>query len=257
MNEVLEAPEPPVVMSAGGTADLIRSRRTIHDFREEPAPPDLVRKALDLARWAPNHHLTEPWRFYLLGPETAAAIARLNAEIVTARQGPEAGAAKLDRWSRIPGWIVVTCANSEDSLRSREDYAACCCAIHSFSLFLWSEGVGVKWTTGAVTRDPRFYDLVWIDSGRGDGGGTRLVRLSGRGPESRAPSARGGLRQPPLSRPPNRSTRYGAGGPLPSRWSSPYPSSTSGVAAIRRGGRKSVRSLDLPRSRGRLMAFAW
>ena len=168
MNEVLEAPElrtvrPTAAMSADGAADLIRSRRTIHDFREEPAPPALARKALDLARWAPNHHLTEPWRFYLLGPETAAAIARLNAELVTARQGPEAGAAKLDRWSRIPGWIVVTCANSEDPLRSREDYAACCCAIHNFSLFLWSEGVGVKWTTGAVTRDPRFYDLVWID----------------------------------------------------------------------------------------------
>ena len=25
---------------------------------------------LELARWAPNHHLTEPWRFRVLGPET-------------------------------------------------------------------------------------------------------------------------------------------------------------------------------------------
>ena len=135
MNEVLDVPETPVTTPAGGAASLIRSRRTIHDFREEPAPAHLVRKGLDLARWAPNHHLTEPWRFYLLGPETAAAIARLNAEIVTAKSGPEAGAAKLDRWSRIPGWIVVTCANTDDPLRAREDYAACCCAIHNFSLF--------------------------------------------------------------------------------------------------------------------------
>ncbi len=163
MNEVLEVPEVRTVEGEAGMAEVIRSRRTIHDFREEPAPVELARKALDLARWAPNHHLTEPWRFYLLGRETASAIARLNAEIVTAKSGPDAGAAKLDRWSRIPGWIVVTCANTEDPLRSREDYAACCCAIHNFSLYLWGEGVGVKWTTGAVTRDPRFYDLVWID----------------------------------------------------------------------------------------------
>ena len=60
MNEVLEAPEPSIVRPGDGVAGLIRSRRTIHDFREEPAPSDLARKALDLARWAPNHHLTEP-----------------------------------------------------------------------------------------------------------------------------------------------------------------------------------------------------
>ena len=142
MNEVLEVPQLRAIMTADTASELLRSRRTIHDFREDPAPAELVREALDLARWAPNHHLTEPWRFYLLGPETAAAIARLNAEIVTAKSGPEAGAAKLDRWSRMPGWIVVTCANTEDPLRAREDYAACCCAIHNFSLFLWSQGSG-------------------------------------------------------------------------------------------------------------------
>ena len=96
MNEVLEVPQLRTLMPAGVASELLRSRRTIHDFREEPAPAELVREALDLARWAPNHHLTEPWRFYLLGPETASAIARLNAEIVTAKSGPEAGAAKLD-----------------------------------------------------------------------------------------------------------------------------------------------------------------
>ena len=162
MNEVIEIAQPRIAPAAR-VADLIRSRRTIHDFLEEPAPPALVRKAIGLARWAPNHHLTEPWHFYLLGSETATAIARLNSELVTAKNGPEAGAAKLDRWSRIPGWILVTCDRSDDPLRSREDYAACCCAIHNLSLFLWSEGIGVKWTTGAVTRDPRFYDLVWVD----------------------------------------------------------------------------------------------
>lgn len=151
-------------MTGGGAAAaLIRSRRTIHEFREEPAPRELALKAIDLARWAPNHHLTEPWRFYLLGPETAEAVARLNAELVAEREGAEAGAAKYERWRRIPGWLAVTCERSGDPLRSREDYAACCCAIHNLSLYLWSEGVGVKWTTGAVTRDPRFYDLAWID----------------------------------------------------------------------------------------------
>ena len=55
------------------------------------------------------------------------------------------------------------CQNSDDEVRAKEDYAACCCAVHNFSLCLWAEGIGVKWTTGPVTRDDAFYDLLWID----------------------------------------------------------------------------------------------
>lgn len=141
----------------------IESRRTIHDFGPETPPARLIHRAIELARWAPNHHATEPWHFYLLGRETATAIAELNAELVTRERGSDAGRAKLQRWLQIPGWLAVTCDISEDEIRAREDFAACCCAIQNFSLYLWSEGIGVKWTTGAVTRHPKFYDLIWVD----------------------------------------------------------------------------------------------
>ena len=153
-----------VSVDDGAVARLLRGRRTIHDFiADRPVPRELVLRGLDLARWAPNHRATEPWHFYLLGPETADAIARLNAELVTRKRGAEAGAEKLARWRAIPGWLLLTCDRSEDPLREREDYAACCCAAHNLQLYLWSEGVGVKWTTGAVTRDTRIFDLVWVD----------------------------------------------------------------------------------------------
>ena len=149
--------------SETAAARLIRSRRTIHDFTMEEAPREKVLAAIDLARWAPNHHATEPWHFYLLGTETAVAIAQLNAELVEAKNGAEAAAAKLERWSAMPGWLVVTCDKSDDPVRAREDYASCACAIQNMMLYLWDEGIGVKWTTGAVTRDPRFYDIIWAD----------------------------------------------------------------------------------------------
>jgi nitroreductase len=144
-------------------AELLRGRRTIHNFQPRLPPRETIWQAIELARWAPNHRLTEPWHFYLLGRETAHAIAALNAALVSAAQGEAAGLAKLDRWRAIPGWLVVTCDNSSDPIRAREDYAACCCAVHNFALYLWSQGIGVKWTTGAVTRDPGFYDLIWVD----------------------------------------------------------------------------------------------
>ena len=144
-------------------ASLLRSRRTIHLFEPEAPPDALIREAIDLARWAPNHRLTEPWRFYLLRPETADAVARLNADIVTAARGTAAGLKKLERWQAVPGWLVVTCQRSDDPIRQHEDLLACACAVQNFQLYLWSAGVGVKWTTGKVTRDPRFFDLLGID----------------------------------------------------------------------------------------------
>tara|TARA_B100000676_G_scaffold91831_1_gene91516 strand:+ start:1364 stop:2032 length:669 start_codon:yes stop_codon:yes gene_type:complete len=147
----------------GSIDELLRARRTIHEFTPTPAPEAAVRIALDAARWAPNHHLTQPWRFYLLGPETREQIARLNGDMVAAKKGPEAGEAKYERWRAIPGWLVVTCERSDDAVRSQEDYAACCCAIHNFSLSMWAQGLGVKWTTGPVTRTDEFYELAWID----------------------------------------------------------------------------------------------
>lgn len=144
-------------------AAVIRSRRTIGVFAPEPIDAGLVREALELACWAPNHHKTEPWRFLELGPETRQQIVDLNTRLIAEKKGPDAAAAKQKQWSSIPGWIVVTCPRSDDPLLAEEDYAACCCAIQNLTLALWSHGVGSKWSTGDVTRHPGFFQLLNLD----------------------------------------------------------------------------------------------
>ena len=119
--------------------ELISGRRTIHQFKEGMRPRDKLIEAIDLARWAPNHHLTEPWHFYLLGDETVNTVIELNSEIVRKSKGDEA-------------WLT-----------HQEDYAACCCAMQNLMLVLWNEDVGVKWSTGEIIRDKRFYDLLWVN----------------------------------------------------------------------------------------------
>lgn len=143
---------------------LIKSRRTIYAFKPEPVPAiDIIKRAIAAARWAPNHHLTEPWHFYLLGRETIKAVIDLNTELVREKNGDTAAGAKRARWSKIPGWLVLTCDKSDDPVRAREDYAACCCAAQNLMLYLWNETIGVKWNTGKLIRDDRLYDLLWID----------------------------------------------------------------------------------------------
>lgn len=123
----------------------------------------MIDAALELATWAPNHRKTEPWRFTSLGPEAQRAIVALNAELIASKKGPEAAAAKTRQWSTIPGWLAVTCQVDADPFLAEEDYAATCCAVQNLMLALWSAGIGTKWSTGDVTRHPRYAEIVGFD----------------------------------------------------------------------------------------------
>lgn len=147
-------------------AERIRSRRSTNMFLKQQVKKELVREAIELARWAPNHHLTEPWHFYLLGNNKKAASIELIRTIVTENKNAEIGEHKAKSAAAVPGWLVVTCEKSQDELRGREDYAACCCAVQNILLYLSEAGVASKWTTGPITRDERFFELLGIDSGR-------------------------------------------------------------------------------------------
>jgi nitroreductase len=144
-------------------ADLIRGRRTVNLFEPEPVDKRALLEAIEVARWAPNHRLTEPWRFYLIGPETAAAVAECWAAYESGIKGEAAGAARLKRLGTIPGHFVVTSARDENDVIDRENYAACCCAVQNLMLYLWQRGIGVKWTSAEITRESRLYTLLRID----------------------------------------------------------------------------------------------
>jgi nitroreductase len=143
--------------------EILKGRRTIELFLQTPVPSALVGEAIEAAIWAPNHHVTEPWRFYVLGEDSKERCLDLCQEIVTAKKGEKAAAFKRQTWSEKPGWLVVTCRRSEDSLLQQEDYAACCAAVQNFSLYLWKAGVGTKWTTGPITRDKKFFEIIAMD----------------------------------------------------------------------------------------------
>ena len=145
------------VATTAAVHGVLRARRTVHDFHPEPVPDASSEQAIELACWAPNHHRTEPWHFYLLGPRTRAALAQLNAAQVRATRGERAAEIKEQRWMAMPGWLLLTCDRNAERIREQEDYAACCCAAQNLLLALWAQGVGVKWSTGEVTRSDAFY----------------------------------------------------------------------------------------------------
>lgn len=121
-------------------ATAIRTRRTHKAFRPEPVPRETLDELFELARWAPNHHLTNPWRFRVVGP---AALERLKEAA-----GPEA-AAKLDR---APTLVVCSATASDDPVRSEEDLHAAAVAAYIVLLAAHANGLATYWRTPGVLR---------------------------------------------------------------------------------------------------------
>ncbi len=126
--------------------EAIRSRRTHKAFAPDPVPRELLDELLDLARWAPNHHLTNPWRFRVLGPDSLAQLKQAA--------GPEA-ASKLDR---APTLVAATSVRSEDPVQDEEDLCATACAAYAVLLAAHGRGLAGYWRTPGVLR---------TDEGRG------------------------------------------------------------------------------------------
>ena len=144
--------------------ETLKGRRTINVYLDRDVPRQLVLDAIEAAIWAPNHRMTEPWRFILMGHNTLARTVDLLREITALKQGSEFADFKAKSWAKKPGWLTVTCRRSEDRLLEREDYAACSAAVQNFMLYLWKAGVGSKWTSGDITREPRFLEILGRDA---------------------------------------------------------------------------------------------
>jgi nitroreductase len=123
--------------------EAIRARRTHKAYRPEPLDRATLDELFELARWAPNHHLTNPWRFRVVGPR---ALERLKA----ASDDPIA-AVKLDR---APTLVVVSALQTGDPLSDEEDLLAA--GVAAFIVLLAAHGRGLAgyWRTPAVLRTP-------------------------------------------------------------------------------------------------------
>src|SRR4051794_38177577 len=145
--------------------EAIRTRRTHKVYGTEPVDRATLLELFDLARWAPNHHLTNPWRFRVVGPQALAAL--------KAAAGEEA-AAKLDR---APTLVAVSAVQSaDDPVADEEDVLATACAAYIVLLGAHARGLVGYWRTPGVMR---------TDAGRaalGIGGDERMLGLLYLGP---------------------------------------------------------------------------
>ena len=151
-----------------------RTSKPIH-FSKLPPAPQVILNCLELARNAPNHHRTEPARFYLLDSNRIQKVGHLFGEIVaqdrTDPQLIERGKKKANEWGNAPGLLIITCHTDRTSELVRkkpavieEDYATCCCICQNLLLLLEKNGIGTKWSTGPVWKHSKFAETIGLVS---------------------------------------------------------------------------------------------
>jgi nitroreductase len=128
----------------------IKGRRTHKVFGPEPVDREVLGELLGLAAWAPNHHLTNPWRFRVLGPES---LARLKEAA-----GPEA-AGKLDR---APTLVAASVVQNGDPVQDEEDICATAAAVYIVLLAAHARGLVGYWRTPGVLRTQEGKDALGI-----------------------------------------------------------------------------------------------
>ena len=130
--------------------EAIRTRRTHKSFGPEPVPRGTLEELFDLARYAPNHHLTQPWRFRVLGAE---ALERLQ---------EAAGPADAPKLERAPTLVVASARLEGDELQDAEDLHATAAAVYAVLLGAHDLGLAGYWRSPAVLRTAEGREAVGL-----------------------------------------------------------------------------------------------
>jgi nitroreductase len=133
----------------------IRTRRTHKAYQQRPVERAILDDLFELARWAPNHHLTNPWRFRVLGPQ---ALGRLKQAAEAQQPG---SAAKLDR---APTLVAATALLAGDATQRREDLLAGAVAAYLVLLGAHARGLAGYWRTPAVMETPAGREALELGS---------------------------------------------------------------------------------------------
>jgi nitroreductase len=148
--------------------ELIRSRRSIGAFTNQPIPEGLVERLLETAIYAPNHRLTEPWRFiYVTGAsrdgyaDIRRQMALENMTVTDPAERQKAGEGVYQKFASVPAYLVVAMVEVDNPEIREEDYAACACVISNFLLLAWECGLGTSWKT--FKNDNRLRALLGLE----------------------------------------------------------------------------------------------
>ncbi len=141
--------------------EAIAKRRTIKRYTAEAIPRDVIERILDAAVWAPNHHLTEPWRFTVLTGAAKDHLAELRRQQVASTMPdttkPQALARLKEVYERIAGaaaMIIVSAADGPNEEITFENRLATAAVTQNLLLAATAEGLATFWSSSLMFYEP-------------------------------------------------------------------------------------------------------
>ncbi len=141
-------------------AELVRWRRDVRHFRDDPVPDAMLARALKLAHLAPSVGFSQPWRFVLVREQErlariVASFRRANAQALTATAAEDRALyarLKLAALNDAPVQMAVFCDEAaptgrglgQRTMPQTRAYSVVC-AIHTLWLALAAQGLGMSW----------------------------------------------------------------------------------------------------------------
>ncbi len=139
---------------------LVRTRRSIFptDYSGERVDDSIVSQMLENANWAPNHRLTEPWRFTVYTDDGLKKLGEIQAKVykeVTEVDGTFSEKKYhnlLNKPASASHVIVVGMKRDPQfSVPEIEEVCAVACAVQNMYLTAAAYEVGCYWGTGGIT----------------------------------------------------------------------------------------------------------
>ncbi|MGH7714947.1 MAG: nitroreductase family protein [Vulcanimicrobiaceae bacterium] len=148
---------------------LIRRRRSIGRSEGELSRTT-IGELIEAATWAPNHHLTEPWRFTVLTGDARRKLgefwAKTRADDLALegdkRDGFMQGEAKKPM--RAPVLIIVSARTDSDPVTAEEDFAATAAAVQNLLLVAAERDFSAMWRTGDIVHHPAIKEYLGLDA---------------------------------------------------------------------------------------------
>lgn len=171
------------------TIEALKARRSIREFSGREVTRADVETMLDAAVTAPNHRLTQPWRFYVLGPVARRAYGvALGARKARKIEDPAAGEALMQKigaeHAALPLMIAVAVTQDASDEIREEDFAAAMMAVQNLALAAVELGLGTHIKTGAIMADPAARAVV------GAADGERIIAIVNVGEPATLPPAK-------------------------------------------------------------------
>jgi nitroreductase len=152
--------EPVNVATGMDILEAIKTRRSVGKVRQDCPPRVVIEQLLEAASWAPNHHVTEPWRFVVIAGDAREAFGEAMATAKTAEMDPAVKDIPMEfdraksKALRAPVIIAVA---AEIPIGAKcveiEEVAATAAAVQNLLLAAHALGLGAIWRTGDPAYD--------------------------------------------------------------------------------------------------------